>query len=282
MNDAKTAIVLAAGSSRRMGGLTGDRPKSLLLYKDRPILQRLIEQIATTSIEHVVIVVGYRHEAVRQLVQKIGGPRITLVENTRYAEDTNIESMRLALREVTGSVVIFEADTIMEDAMVRYVAGTDFEHQSAWFTRGAFVPPMYGGIVKSDERGQIVDVRVVPEWEARWAGHRKMTGLMRVSAAELPVFRELVEEYAAKSIAQYFFVPWAEHIARLPSVEGDASHYTFKTFNTPDEYREVQGMEFDGAPPKAEKIEFVSPRELKHIEGFDEERVIALRAKIEA
>ncbi|MBA3396614.1 MAG: NTP transferase domain-containing protein [Deltaproteobacteria bacterium] len=286
MNDAKTAIVLAAGSSRRMGEATHDRPKSLLLYKDRTILERLLAQIATTSIEHVVIVVGYQQAKVRELVasrvmKSLAAPRITIVENDRYAEDTNIHSMRLALREVDSSVVIFEADTIMEDAMVRYVAGTDFEHQSAWFTRGAFVPAMYGGIVHSDARGQIDDVRVVPEWEPRFADHRKMTGVMRVSAAELPVFRALVEEYAGRSIAQYFFVPWAEHVARLPSIEGDASHYRFKTFNTPDEYRDIQAEDFDAAPPVAERIELVLPQGLKHIEGFDEARVLALRAKIE-
>jgi CTP:molybdopterin cytidylyltransferase MocA len=281
VNDAKTAIVLAAGSSRRMGDATRDRPKSLLPYKDRPILERLLSQIATTSIDHVVLVAGYCKERVAELVGRLRAPRITLVENDRYAEDTNIHSMRLALREVTGSVVIFEADTIMEDAMVRYVAGTDFEHRSAWFTRGAFVPPMYGGIVHSDARGRIDDVRVVPEWEPRDAEHRKMTGLMRVGAAELPLFRELVEQYAERSIAQYFFVPWAEHIGRLPSIEGDASHYRFKTFNTPDEYREVQAIDFDPPPQETERIELVSPASLKHIEGYDEARVLELRAKIE-
>ncbi len=286
MNDAKTAIVLAAGSSRRMGAATHDRPKSLLLYKNRTILGRLLAQIATTSIDHVVLVVGYQQAKVRELVATpdvaARTPRITVVENDRYAEDTNIHSMRLALREVGSSVVIFEADTIMEDAMVRYVAGTDFEDQSAWFTRGAFVPPMYGGIVHSDARGQIDDVRVVPEWEPRFADYRKMTGVMRVSAAALPVFRALVEQYAERSIAQYFFVPWAEHIARLPSLEGDASHYQFKTFNTPDEYREIQAEDFDAPPHRGDvRIELVSPPGLKHIEGFDEARVLALRAKIE-
>ncbi|MBA3817558.1 MAG: NTP transferase domain-containing protein [Deltaproteobacteria bacterium] len=281
MNDARTAIVLAAGSSRRMGEATGDRPKSLLAYKDRTILERLLAQLATTSIEHVVLVVGYRRERIEELVAGLAAPRITIVVNDRYAEDTNIHSMRLALREVTGSVVIFEADTIMEDAMVRYAAGTDFEHQSAWFTRGAFVPPMYGGIVHSDARGRIDDVRVVPAWLPEYAGHRKMTGLMRISAAELPVFRELVERYAEQSIAQYFFVPWAEHIERLPSVEGDASHYVFKTFNTPEEYAEVLALDFDPPPARAEQIEYVAPQDLKHIEGYDEARVVELMAKIQ-
>ena len=284
MNDAKTAIVLAAGASRRMGELTGGRPKSLLRYRDRTILERLLAQIATTAIEHVVLVVGYQRQTIEEVLP--AGAPITVVGNDRYAEDTNIESMRLALaaaaRGPTGGVVIFEADTIMEDAMVRYVAGTDFEHRSAWFTRGAFVPPMYGGIVHSDPRGTIDDVRVVPAWAPAYADHRKMTGLMRVSATELPRFRELVDEYAARTIAQYFFVPWAEHLAELPSVEGDASHYRFRTFNTPDEWRDVSALDFDPAPAVGARIELIEPSTLKHIEAYDLARVHTLRAKIEA
>jgi choline kinase len=281
-NDARTAIILAAGSSRRMGELTADRPKSLLPYKGQTILGRLLAQIASqTAIEDVVIVVGYQHQAIRE-VARHDRLRITFVHNELYAQDTNIHSMRLALRaiEPPRSVVIFEADTIMEDAMVRYVAGTDFEQQSAWFTRGAFVAPMYGGIVRSDERGRVIDVRVVPRWEPQWAHHTKMTGLMRIAAPEVAVLRKLVEEYAERSIAQYFFVPWAEHIDRLPSIEGDAQHYRFRTFNTPDEYREVQAIDFDPAPAREERIELVAPSELRHIEGFDAKRVTELASKI--
>lgn len=289
MNDATTAIVLAAGSSRRMGALTQDRPKSLLPYKDRTILEQLLGQIARTQIERIVVVVGYQAERMREVLAAFAAPgarprspEVRVVENVDYAADTNIRSMQLALAEATGAVVIFEADTIMEDAMVTYVTGTDFERQSAWFTRGPFVPPMYGGIVASDAVGRITDVRVVPAWEERWAGHSKMTGLMRIREAELADFRALVDEYAARSIAQYFFVPWAEHLARFPSVEGDARHYRFRTFNTPEEYADVVATDFDAAPAQAATIELVDPRTLRHIEGHDEARVDTLLAKIVA
>lgn len=286
MNDATTAIVLAAGSSRRMGALTQDRPKSLLAYKDRTILERLLGQIARTQIRKIVLVVGYQAERMREVVAahlaRTPAPAICIVENPDYAADTNIASMRLALAEAEGAVVIFEADTIMEDAMVTYVTGTDFEQQSAWFTRGRFVPPMYGGIVASDEVGRITDVRVVPAWAPEYADHRKMTGLMRIRAAELGAFRDLVDEYAARSIAQYFFVPWAEHLAQFPSVEGDASHYRFRTFNTPEEYAEVLALDFEPPPAHTGHIDLVAPSMLKHIEGFDEARVLALMEKIRA
>src|SRR5690606_19442150 len=93
-------------------------------------------------------------------------------------------------------------------------------------------------------------------------------------------FREQVEAYADRSIAQYFFVPWAEQLDRFPSVEGDARHYRFRTFNTPAEYAEVAAIEFDEAPAQAACIERVAPSTLKHIEGHDEARVATLMDKI--
>ncbi len=199
-----------------MGDMTQDLPKSLLPYKGRPILERLLGQLARTSIEKVVLVVGYQKARILEFVR--GLPFVTVVENDRFAEDTNIHSMRLALRQVSGSVVIFEADTIMEDAMVNYVTGTDFEYQSAWFTKGPFEAGMYGGIVKSDAEGKIVDVRVVPQWDAQLGGYSKMTGVMRIGHQELPTFRQHLEAYAERSIAQYFFAPWAEQIELFPAV----------------------------------------------------------------
>jgi L-serine kinase (ADP) len=279
MNDAKTAIVLAAGASRRMGDATADRPKSLLPYKDKPILLRLLDQLGRTQIERIVVVIGYQADKVRALVAD--RPGVVLVENTGYADDVNIVSMHLALDHAVGSTVIFEADTIMEDAMVTYATGTDFEHQSAWFTKGPFTPDMYGGIVRSDATGKIDDIRVVPKWLPEYAQHSKMTGVMRVRESELPLFRRLVAEYAERSTQQYFFVPWAEHIPSFPAVEGDARHYRFATFNTPDEYARLLATDLDPAPARDVEIELVDPRHLLHIEAHDPARVEQLQQKIE-
>ncbi len=285
MNDARTAIVLAAGASRRMGELTRERPKSLLPYRGCSVLARLLGQLGRTSLERIVVVVGYQGAQVRELVQahaaRAAHPAVVVVDNGRYAEDTNIHSMNLALAHVTGSVVIFEADTLMEDAMVAYVCGADFEHQSAWFTRGPFLPGMHGGIVKSDAAGVITDVRVVPRWEPDLAEHSKMAGIMRICAAQVPAFRGLVAAHAARSLAQYFFAPWAEHLQELPSIEADARHYRLRTFNTPEDYADALTVDFDPPPAPAVGIDLVAPSLLKHIEGHDEARVDALLRKVE-
>ena len=59
-------------------------------------------------------------------------------------------------------------------------------------------------------------------------------------------------------------------------------NYLFRTFNTPDVWRDVQALDFDPAPAVGARIELVSPTTLKHIEAYDLARVHTLRAKIEA
>lgn len=281
MQDVETVIILAAGSSRRMGDLSRDKPKCLLSYRDVPLLTRLIQQLKKNGIKQAVIVVGYQKGRVIETVRSIKGMNIVIVENDRYEEDVNIHSMKLALEKVSGTVVVFEADCIMEDAAVAYAVGSDFDTKSVWFTRGKFNDKQYGGILKSDGVGNIVDIRIVSHYEERYKDYSKLTGMMRIHAQKLPLFRELVNGYAARTLKQYYLIPWIDHLQRLPCIEGNAEHYLFGTFNTPAEYNSLLTMNFDPNDPRKEAIEFVEVTQLKPIERFSEERVIALMQKIQ-
>ena len=121
------AIIMAAGQGTRMGDITKTTPKCLLRYKGEPILKRLITQLKKYSITDIVVVVGYKKE---DIIKQIDG--IQIVENVNYKNDTNIQSMRLGLQKATDKedVIIFEADIIVEDELIRYVTGTDFENKS--------------------------------------------------------------------------------------------------------------------------------------------------------
>lgn len=60
----KQAIVLAAGEGQRLRPFTVTRPKAMLAIADKPILQYVIESLATNGIRNIVIVIGYRKEQV--------------------------------------------------------------------------------------------------------------------------------------------------------------------------------------------------------------------------
>ena len=277
LNEIREAVILAAGRSRRMEHLSRKLPKCLLPYRGERILQRLVRQIKACGVDKVIITIGYRADAMREIFAD--DPQVVLVENKMYEEDVNIYSMSLALSKVSGPCAIFEADTIMEDSLVQYVLGADFEGKSIWFTRGRFNETQYGGILRSDKFGNINDIKIVPGWQQKYKSYTKLSGLMRVGPAEIELFTALINKYARTTLKQYFLNAWIENIKLLPSVEADISAFRFFTFNKPDEYYQVQNVEVDEwkDPPKLENMPV---NVLIHIECFDEDRARTLQKKI--
>jgi molybdenum cofactor cytidylyltransferase len=73
-----SAIVLAAGSSTRMGGIN----KLLLPWNSSTVIQHLVQQVLSSGAEEVIIVTGYQHEQVEQV---IGDLSVSIVYNAGHA-----------------------------------------------------------------------------------------------------------------------------------------------------------------------------------------------------
>lgn len=277
LNEVKQAIILAAGRSRRMEKLSRRDPKCLLPYKGERVLERLVRQIKDCGIEKIYIVTGYCADKISALFRE--DPAVTTVENRFYEEDVNILSLSLAISRADGPVAIFEADVIMEDGLVKYVLGSDFEGKSVWFTRGPFTESQYGGILRSDKYGRITDIRIVSAYNERYRAYSKLTGIMRVGAGELELFRALVNKYAKTSLKQYFLTAWIENLRLLPCWEADITPFHFYTFNKPEEYYQVQSTDVDAKQDEGE-VQLVETAGLHCIEAYDDARVKLLLQEI--
>lgn len=86
-----SAILLAAGSSRRMGQL-----KQLLPLHDKPIIRHCLDNLITSGIENIVAVLGYRGDEVLAAIQEMP-VQIVLNENQ---ESEMAESVRIGLRAI--------------------------------------------------------------------------------------------------------------------------------------------------------------------------------------
>jgi molybdenum cofactor cytidylyltransferase len=73
-----TAVVLAAGVSRRMG-----RNKLLLAYKGQPLLAYVVKQIISAKIGPVIVVTGHEAGLIEEMLK---GLSVTTVYNPRYKE----------------------------------------------------------------------------------------------------------------------------------------------------------------------------------------------------
>ena len=92
-----TAIVLAAGQSKRMG-----EPKMLLPWGDTTVLEHVIHTLRSAGLEDILVVTGGNRDGVEALVQ--GSARA--VFNPDYRKGEMISSLQVGLREASGVAIL--------------------------------------------------------------------------------------------------------------------------------------------------------------------------------
>ena len=58
------AIILAAGEGARLKGWTSDKPKGMIALGNAPILEHIVKGLASSGINKINMVVGYRKNIV--------------------------------------------------------------------------------------------------------------------------------------------------------------------------------------------------------------------------
>ena len=89
------AIILAAGSSSRMGG---GRHKLLLPLHDRPVLAHALDAVLASQARPVVLVLGHQAEQVRaHIASHLTHPDLNIIENADYLQGMST-SLRLGVQ----------------------------------------------------------------------------------------------------------------------------------------------------------------------------------------
>ncbi|MBI4706030.1 MAG: phosphocholine cytidylyltransferase family protein [Deltaproteobacteria bacterium] len=114
-------VVLAAGAGTRLAPLTSDRPKVLVEVAGQSLLERLLACCTTTGLRRVVVVTGYRGDAVeRWLDAHPSGLDVCAVFNPDWARLGNAQSLyvaRAALGE--GGFVKLDGDLLLDPDILR-------------------------------------------------------------------------------------------------------------------------------------------------------------------
>jgi len=118
------AIILSAGQGSRLGHLTHDRPKCLIEFAGRSLLDRQLDTLAANGIDEVVVVTGFRDDQIESaLAKRSGGPRVRTVFNPFYKVADNLGSLFVARHELAGDVLVWNGDTLVsEELMGRVLA----------------------------------------------------------------------------------------------------------------------------------------------------------------
>src|SRR3954452_23487062 len=82
---AMKAIILSAGQGSRLGHMTDDRPKCLIEFNGRSLLDRQLDALAANEVEEAVVVTGFHDELVSEAIaRRSGGPAVRTIFNPCY------------------------------------------------------------------------------------------------------------------------------------------------------------------------------------------------------
>src|SRR5690554_296203 len=114
------ALILAAGMGRRLGELTRENTKCMVKVHGRTLIERMLDQLASLSVDRIVLVIGYERQKVRDLVgQSYKGIPVCYVENEVYASTNNIYSLYLAKEFLLeDDTILLESDLILDDQIL--------------------------------------------------------------------------------------------------------------------------------------------------------------------
>ncbi len=113
MNNA-TALFLAAGYGSRIADMTTD-PKCLLQINGKALIDHHLEKIMSAGIKNVHMVLGFEKEKIiSHLEGRYPNLNINFSVNEDFRNLGNTFSMKIGLSNITGSVIIFDADLMYE------------------------------------------------------------------------------------------------------------------------------------------------------------------------
>ena len=126
------ALVLAAGRSMRMG----QQNKLLLKFNDKSMVGHLVDQLALSTVDDIIVITGNEAEAVRK---SISG-KVKFIDNPDYAEglSTSVKAGIAALGADVDGVMICLGD-------MPYILARDYDKLIVAYEEGNIITPTTGG-----------------------------------------------------------------------------------------------------------------------------------------
>ncbi|WP_156840903.1 phosphocholine cytidylyltransferase family protein [Novosphingobium aquimarinum] len=123
------AILLSAGQGSRMLPLTAERPKCLIDFSGRSLLEWQVEMLARGGVKRIDVVTGFMTDMVDAVIDRIDDPRVTITTrfNPFYKVADNLGSCWIARDTMDGDFLILNGDTLVSEQIVAKVqAGSDW------------------------------------------------------------------------------------------------------------------------------------------------------------
>jgi len=120
------AIILSAGQGSRLGHLVDDRPKCLIEFNGRSLLDRQLDTLEACGVHEAVVVTGFHDELVDEAIaRRSGGPSVRTIFNPFYKVADNTGSLFMAREELASDCLVWNGDTLVSRALMARVVGNE-------------------------------------------------------------------------------------------------------------------------------------------------------------
>ena len=215
------AMILAAGQGTRLRPLTDDRPKCLVEFAGKPLLEHQLAVLRAGDVDDIHIVGGYRAEQLER-------PDATLHINPRYSETNMVSTLFAAEDVMTGEsdLIISYGDIVFEPRVLAALKACDApialavdrEWKRYWAAR-MDDPLADAETLKVIDGDRLVELGKNPESYTEIQG--QYTGLIKVRAdhvTQLPeIWRSMDRNatYDGKDYDNMYLTSFIQHLINL-------------------------------------------------------------------
>jgi choline kinase len=106
--------------------MVDDKPKCLIDFNGRTLLDRQLDTLEANGVGEAVVVTGFHDELIEQAIaRRNGGLPVRTVYNPFYKVADNTGSLFMARDELAGDCLVWNGDTLVSRELMRRVVGND-------------------------------------------------------------------------------------------------------------------------------------------------------------
>jgi len=184
-------LILAAGQGSRLMPLTADKPKCMVEFRGRPIIDYLIDAFDKTDLNEIAVVTGYKRRALEAYLRS---RNIHFYNNPVFDQTNMVSTLFAAEEKLVQDVVVSYSDIIYGPSVLQKIADAkldisvvvDNRWRELWEMR--MEDPLSDAESLKIENGSIVDIGRSEVTYEEIDG--QFIGLVKFPSATLPTVRE--------------------------------------------------------------------------------------------
>jgi choline kinase len=102
-------IILAAGEGTRLRPLTNDKPKCMVKYQDKPIIDYILDVAKECEIENIAIVNGYKKEVLEEYLSE---EKLIFYTNKEFDSTNMVSTLFCAKDFMDDDIIVSYADIV--------------------------------------------------------------------------------------------------------------------------------------------------------------------------